>query len=57
MKAVLCPHIVVREVGDKSQDFCRLTKRASGHMDLCVLLTQEKCNVWNRIRENLGRKD
>ena len=48
-----CPHIKRKRAGDESWDFCELTERPSGRIKPCLLVSNGKCETWEKEREEL----
>lgn len=45
-----CPHIIRKQAGDESSDFCDTTERPSGRIKPCLLESGSECEVWNEIK-------
>ena len=46
-----CPHIVRKQYGDESMDYCELTGRPSGRIQVCLLVGGESCKTWNELQK------
>ena len=48
-----CPHIITKGCGDESLDFCELTERPSGRIQVCLKVTGLECEIYNEILKEL----
>ena len=47
-----CPHIRSRRYGeDESIDYCELTERPSGRIQVCLLVGGNECETWEEIKK------
>ena len=49
-----CPYIRGIRAGDEYMDYCELTERPSGRIQMCELLTSNKCETWEEIKSEDG---
>ena len=43
-----CPYIISKGAGDV--DYCGLTERPSGRIQMCELMTKDTCDEWEEIK-------
>ena len=52
-----CPHIISKHAGDESLDYCELTERSSGRISVCLLVSQDECEIWNEIQREWNEEN
>ncbi len=52
-----CPYIISKSAGDESWDYCELTERPSGRIQMCLLMGKDTCDEWEEIKSEDGYEE
>ncbi len=50
-----CPYIISKGAG--GVDYCELTERPSGKIQMCILMTKDTCDEWEEIKSEDGYEE